>query len=180
LWLVHVVDTLLPIQLQAYGLRPRELDGLAGIACMPFLHGSWGHLFANTVPLVVLLILLAGSQAHAISVTLGLIVTSGLLLWVFGRSAIHIGASGLVYGLVAFLIASGLFERRLFSLLIAVVVGGLYGSSMLWGVLPIAGTHVSWDGHLAGAVAGVLLSYAMTRGAETEPAGTSGLQGSEG
>jgi membrane associated rhomboid family serine protease len=91
------------------------------------------------------------------------------LLWIFGRSAIHIGASGLVYGLVAFLIASGLFERRLLSLLIALVVGALYGSSMLWGALPTAGPHVSWDGHLAGAAAGVVLAYAITRDSPTKP-----------
>jgi membrane associated rhomboid family serine protease len=126
---------------------------------MPFLHGSWGHLLSNSIPLVILLTLLAGSRANSIVIVVGLIFTGGVLLWLFGRASIHIGASGLVYGLVAFLIASGFLEGRLIPLLIAILVGFLYGATMFWGVLPTAGKNVSWDGHLFGALAGFGLAY---------------------
>ncbi len=115
IWLVALLDFVLPIDLNRFGLIPRTVGGLIGIPCMPFLHGGWGHLFSNTVPLLVLLCLLTGSRADSRAIVAGLILTGGALLWLFGRSSIHIGASGLVYGLVAFLIASGFTERRLVS-----------------------------------------------------------------
>jgi len=161
LWGVHLVDVVLPIDFNAYGLRPRTIGGLIGIPLMPFLHGGWGHLISNTIPLAVLLVLLAGSRAKSIGIVVGLVLLGGLFLWLFGRSSIHIGASGLVYGLIAFLIASGFLERRLGTLLVALLVLFLYGGSMLWGVLPSMNQGVSWDGHLFGAIAGGLLAYSL-------------------
>lgn len=159
LWSVRLVDFVLPIDFNAYGLRPRTIGGLIGIPLMPFLHGGWGHLISNTIPLAILLVLLAGSRANSIAIIVGLVLLGGLLLWLFGRSSIHIGASGLVYGLIAFLIASGFLERRLVPMLIAFLVLFLYGGTMLWGVLPSMNQGVSWDGHLFGAIAGGLLAY---------------------
>jgi len=154
---------ILPWDLNTLGLVPRTLDGLIGIPLMPWLHGGWGHLLSNTVPLCILLLLLMSSRTDYLPILVCLIVFGGGLLWCFGREAVHIGASGLVYGLVAFLIASGFMERKLISMAIALLVGFLYGTTLFFGVLPTAGPNVSWDGHLFGALGGVLAALAFTR-----------------
>ena len=100
-----------------------------GIAAMPFLHANLPHILSNTVPLFVLLVLLAGSRAESWEVVVLITVLGGLLLWIFGREAVHIGASGLISGLGAFLILSGFLERRIIPILIALVVGFFYGSA---------------------------------------------------
>jgi membrane associated rhomboid family serine protease len=164
LWVIFAVDWVLPIiDLTPWGLVPRTLGGLVGIATMPLLHGSWSHLFGNSIPLVVLLCLLAGSRTNSLGTVVGISLLGASLLWLFGRPHIHIGASGLVYGLVAFLLAAGFFERRPVSIVIALVVGFLYGGTLLFGVLPTAGATVSWDGHLFGAIAGGVVAFAVTR-----------------
>lgn len=156
--LVFVADRLLP--LEQFGLVPRTAGGLSGILTMPFLHADLSHLFSNLVPLTVLLILLTGSQAHSARVVLLTALGSGALLWAFGRTALHIGASGLVFGLCAFLIAAGALERRPASIAVATLVVLLYGSTLLSGVLPTQ-SGVSWDGHALGAVAGLGVAAAM-------------------
>jgi membrane associated rhomboid family serine protease len=163
IWAVFLVSLVFP-GLDHYGVIPRKLVGLVGIAAMPFLHGNLGHILSNTVPLFVLLVLLAGSRAESWEVVVIISVLGGLLLWIFGRPAVHIGASGLISGLIAFLVLSGFLELRIVPLLIAVLVGFLYGGSLVLGVLPRLGSDVSWDGHLCGAVAGGLVAYALTRG----------------
>lgn len=163
LWVVRIADMILPWDLNTLGLVPRTLDGLIGIPLMPWLHGGWGHLLSNTVPLCILLLLLMSSRTDYLPILVCLIVFGGGLLWCFGREAVHIGASGLVYGLVAFLIASGFMERKLISMAIALLVGFLYGTTLFFGVLPTAGPNVSWDGHLFGALGGVLAALAFTR-----------------
>jgi len=154
IWVMFAVDWLLPAELTNFGLIPRTLRGLIGIVSMPFLHADFAHLFGNTVPLLILLGLLAGSKANSYAVVPQLIVSGGLLLWVFGRTSCHVGASGLVYGLIAFLIVSGLRERRPLAIAISLFVGVTYGVTLFSGVLPTVGAGISWDGHLAGAVAG--------------------------
>jgi membrane associated rhomboid family serine protease len=131
---------------------------------MPFLHANLRHLVANTIPLSVLLILLAGSRAASWAVVVSIAALGGLLLWMFGRPAVHIGASGLISGLTVFLVLSGFLEQRIIPLLIAVLVGFLYGGSLVLGVVPRFGSQVSWDGHLCGAIAGGLVAYALPRG----------------
>lgn len=164
LWFVYLLDLVVPINFTQFGLQPRALTGLIGIPLMPFLHASFGHLLSNTIPLSILLILLAGSQASSSQVVIEIVVLGGLLLWLFGRSsASHVGASGVVYGLIAFLMAAGFFERRFVPLAIASLVFFLYGGSLLLGVLPNANQLISWDGHLFGAVAGIAVAYVHTR-----------------
>ena len=121
------------------------------------------HILSNTLPLFILLILLAGSKARSWEVVVEIVVLGGSLLWLVGRPAIHIGASGLIFGLIAFLITSGLLEKRLVPLAIAVIVGFLYGGTLVSGVLPRIGSQISWDGHLCSAVAGVIVAYTLTR-----------------
>jgi len=163
LWVVFLVTLVVP-SLKSYGLVPRDLSGSLGILTMPFLHSGVAHLVGNTLPLLALLLLLAGSRANSWRIVAGTAVLGGLLLWLFGRTANHIGASGLVFGLVAFLIASGVLEKRLIPLLITVIVGFLFGGTLLSGILPTAGPEVSWDGHLFGAVAGVAMAYGLVAG----------------
>lgn len=159
IWLAFGVDWLLPADLTQYGLVPRTTSGLVGVLTMPFLHADFGHLFGNTVPLIILLSLLAGSRANSYVVVPQLIIGGGLLLWALGRTSRHVGASGLVYALIAFLIVSGVRERRPAALVISIFVGLTYGATLLTGVLPTVGEGISWDGHLAGAVAGAAIAW---------------------
>lgn len=156
IWLVFIVDRALP--LENYGLIPRSMRGLVGIVTLPFLHADWGHITSNSVPLVVLLGLLAGSRANSIDIVFLISLLAGIGLWVFGRDAIHIGASVLVFGLVGFLVCAGFFEKRLLSALISIGVAVVYGSTLFYGVLPTK-PGVSWEGHLIGAISGGLIAY---------------------
>ncbi len=169
IWAVYFLSYPFPA-LEHYGVIPRKLIGLVGIPAMPFLHANLHHLISNTIPLVVLLILLAGSRAESWEVVAVIIVLGGLLLWIFGRSADHIGASGLISGLTAFLILSGFLEQRIVPLLIALLVGFLYGGSLIFGVIPRFGSNISWDGHLCGAVAGALVALALAQNSQKKPA----------
>jgi membrane associated rhomboid family serine protease len=166
IWAVFAVSLAVP-WLDSWGVVPRTPGGLVGILAMPFLHANLQHVLGNTVPLGILLALLAGSKARSWEIVAAVILLGGLLLWLVGRSAIHIGASGLVFGLVAFLIASGLLERRVVPMIVSGVVGFLYGGSLVGGILPRVGSSISWDGHLCGVVAGVVVAYALTKGPGT-------------
>ena len=161
IWVFYFVSVVFP-GLDRYGVVPRKFSGLVGIVATPFLHANLEHLISNTVPLAVLLMLLAGSRAESWEVVAMIAFLSGLLLWIFGRPAVHIGASGLISGLTAFLILSGFLESRLIPLLIALLVGFLYGGSLVLGILPRLGSTISWDGHLCGAIAGGLVAYVLT------------------
>jgi membrane associated rhomboid family serine protease len=161
-WFVSRVD------LNSFGLVPRTLWGTVGIVSMPFLHASWGHLLGNTVPLIVLLVLLAGSKARSWEIVAEIVVASGALLWIFGRNATHVGASALIFGLATFLIISGVLEKRITALIVSLIVGVLYGGTLIWGVLPGVHSQVSWDGHLCGAIAGGLSAWSLSREAEPD------------
>jgi membrane associated rhomboid family serine protease len=160
IWSVYLLSWIAPVT--SWGLQPRSLAGLIGIATMPFLHANLGHLVANTIPLIVLLFLLAGSRAKSWAIVVEIVVFGGILLWLFGRSANHVGASGLVSGLIAFLVLGGAFERRPIPVLVAVFTFVFYGGSLLWGLIP-RDPQVSWDGHLCGAVAGGVLAFQLAR-----------------
>jgi membrane associated rhomboid family serine protease len=163
IWAVFLLDLLVPLDFNHLGLVPRTLRGLLGILTMPFLHANLNHLISNTIPLFVLRSLLAGSKARSWKTVAEIILLSGVLLWIFGRPAVHVGASGLIFGLAAFLVVSGFLEKRLLSLAIAILIVFLYGGSLLSGILPRVGSTVSWDGHLMGAVAGGIVAYGLTK-----------------
>jgi membrane associated rhomboid family serine protease len=162
IWAVFLLSLVFS-SIDAFGIVPRTLGGLIGIPAAPFLHANLQHLLGNTVPLFVLLALLAGSKARSVEIVVAIIVLGGLLLWIFGRPGDHFGASGLVFGLVAFLLLAGVFERRPVPLLVAVIVGFLYGSALFWSILPSFNSQMSWDGHLCSAIAGGIIAYALTR-----------------
>lgn len=154
IWVVSIFGFVFDGLVRTFALVPRELWHLPGIVGMPFLHSGFSHLIANTVPLAAFGALLITRGADyflraLILVTLG----GGVLLWLFGRSAAHIGASGVVFGLFGLLVARALFAKSVESMLIAAVVMLGYGG-LIWGVLP-TDAGVSWDGHLAGLLAGV-------------------------
>lgn len=162
LWIIWLIDLILPVDLNSLGIKPRSISGLIGIICSPFLHGNLAHLISNTIPLLVLgsvTILFYEKQALKVFV-MGAII-GGLLVWLFGRSAIHIGASGLIYALASFLIFYGMFKKDFKSILISILVILTYGG-LIWGVLPTV-RGVSWEGHLFGAVAGFIIANLMNR-----------------
>ena len=160
IWAVFVLDRFLP--LEKFGLVPRDVGGLIGIIAMPFLHGDFGHLMSNTVPLAVTLLLLAGSRADSGAIVVLITLLGGLGLWLFGRNALHIGASGFVFGLIAFHIFAGIFEKRLSSIIITLVIGATYAGVLFQGVIP-GQKGVSWDGHLFGAIAGALVALVTAK-----------------
>jgi membrane associated rhomboid family serine protease len=174
IWAVYLLSFPFPT-LDQYGVIPRRAAGFFGIVAMPFLHANLHHLVSNTIPLCVLLILLAGSRARSWEVVVAISVLGGGLLWVFGRPAVHIGASGLISGLIAFLVLSGFLELRIVPLLIAISVGFIYGGSLILGVLPRLDSQISWDGHLCGAIAGGLVAYGLTRGSRPRPREIKGM-----
>ncbi len=155
LWGVEVVNLATGHHLNTWGILPRTLIGLRGIPLSPFLHANLSHLFVNTLPFLVLggLLCLQGRRAF-LSVSLFIIVTGGAALWLFGRTAYHIGASGLIFGFFGYLVGRGWYERSLSSILIALATLFFYGG-LVWGVLP-TNTYISWEGHLFGLLAGIL------------------------
>jgi len=152
IWLVFIVSRLLP--LNRFGLIPRKLSGAIGIIAMPLLHDDFKHLMANTVPLALLLALLFNTEAGATTVAILTQIGGGVLLWLFGRRANHIGASLMVFALTGFHIANGLVQVKFTTVTIAVVVVALYGTTFLTSINPWK-KGSSWDGHLCGFLAGV-------------------------
>lgn len=155
MWLLEIVDLLLlGGSLDAAGIRPRTEGGLSGILFAPFLHGGFAHLLANTVPLLVLgWLILLRSLRDFLWVTAVAALLGGLGVWLFGGpQTVHIGASGLVFGYLGYLLLRGYWERSVTAIVIAVTAGVLYGSA-LWGVLPTR-QGISWEGHLFGLAGG--------------------------
>lgn len=162
MWVSELLDLLTPLQLDGYGIRPRDLDGLSGIVLSPFLHLGLAHLVANTSGLLVLGALLAWTTRHLWIVTAGVVLLGGAAVWLLGAPrTVVIGASGVVYGYAAFLAVYGFAARRLAPALVGLLVVVLYGG-LLWGVLPLQ-AGVSWQGHLFGAASGVVLALWLGR-----------------
>ena len=163
LWLVEGVDTLMGHQLDNYGIHAHEVDGLPGIISAPFLHAGWDHLISNSVPFFILgFLVLLGGLARWLLSSLISIVTSGLTAWLLTPGqVIIVGASGLIFGWLSYLLARGLWSHRPGQVVVAVGVLVLYGGLIL-GVLP-GQTGVSWQAHLGGAVGGVLAAWLLHR-----------------
>ncbi len=155
LLIIHSFATINEINLSDWGVYPREKNGLWGIISSIFIHGSWKHLTNNSIPLLILgTALFYFYEKLAIKVCIYSILFTGILLWLGGRQSFHIGASGLVYSLASFLFLSGLIRRHNNLMALSMIVVFLYGS-LVWGVFPIK-EHISWEGHLFGAVNGFL------------------------
>lgn len=171
MWLVKIIEVAFHLDFSFLGIKPLSPDGLQGIVFFHFIHGDWEHLYANTIPILVL-----GSSLYyfyrpiANKILLILMFSTGLLTWCGARGGVHIGASGLIYGLTFFLMLSGFIRRDRKLIIISLVVVFLYGS-LVWGLYPkyAIANNISWEGHLAGFVTGIVLAiYYKKEGPQRE------------
>lgn len=161
--IIHLVDLFLPIHLNQYGILPRNTSQLSGIFYAPFLHGDWRHLLSNFFPFVIFSSLIGLQSVRRFwLVFIFSIVSSGGLVWLLGRGdSIHIGMSGVIYAMWGYLIAYGFSRKKLWDIVIAVVVLLVYGGLVL-GVLP-SEPNISYESHLLGALSGAMLGYYLVR-----------------
>jgi membrane associated rhomboid family serine protease len=162
IWLIDILNWALDLELRRFGVRPRQFAGLPGILLAPLLHGGPVHLAANSLPLLVLgtgvLYLYPNS---ALTVLPAIYLGPGLAVWLFAGGGIHIGSSGLVYGLAGYIFVAGVIRLDRRAIAASLLVSFLYGS-LVWGVLPIQ-PGVSWESHLSGALIGLALAIALRR-----------------
>lgn len=159
IWVVYFYDSFFDLQLARFGLHPRHIDGLIGIFAAPFLHGDINHLASNSLPAFLLMAgIIYFYRGISFKVLLLIWIATGMSVWLFGRSNFHIGASGLVYGMAAFLAVSGMLRGDNRLLAVSFLTIFLYGG-MVWGVLPMF-RHISWESHLCGAISGIVCAVA--------------------
>lgn len=161
LWIVLLISWWMP-SINQFGIKPRTLDGLIGIAFSPLLHGNIAHLSANSLALFVLgLIFLGVEKARAGYIIVPIYFLSGLGTWAIGRAGtVHIGASGIIYGLLGYLIFIGIFRKSIRLILLSIALLVFYGGA-LWGLFPLLGNPlISWEGHLSGFLSGIITARA--------------------
>jgi membrane associated rhomboid family serine protease len=164
MWIVRILDTFRTdgSSVAGTGVIPRNLSTIGDIVTAPFIHANWPHLIANTGPLLVLgTLILLGGTGEFVFVTLCCAITAGAGTWFFGETARHIGASGVLFGYVGYLLFRTAFDRRLLFMVMTVAVVALYGSALLWSVVPRAG--ISWTAHFFGFLGGVLAARLRRR-----------------
>ncbi|MEZ4884241.1 MAG: rhomboid family intramembrane serine protease [Chitinophagales bacterium] len=158
LWVIKLVELGSGYSFSNWGIEPRTLLGLRGIVFSPFLHGDLSHLFSNSFPIILLgFIVLHNYRPIAFELLFWLVVMSGFWTWVIGRPSYHIGASGVIYGMAFFVFFSGILRKDVRSMALALLVTFFYGG-LVWGLLPIQ-EGVSWEGHIAGALAGIICAF---------------------
>jgi membrane associated rhomboid family serine protease len=160
IWLAFVLNDVFTLQLYEFGLKPRTLKGLMGIFTMPFLHADYNHLISNSLPLFLLSFgLFYFFEGKAFPILLMTWICSGILTWVIGDGGVHIGASGIVYALAFFMVTVSLLKMETKLLAYTLIIIFLYGS-LVWGFFPqlFPGKQISWEGHLAGAITGIILA----------------------
>jgi membrane associated rhomboid family serine protease len=172
LYLIEIINTLLLHSLnRTFGLRPRSLDGVLDILTFPLLHANLAHLLSNTLPLIIFgfLVFLSGMRVFVTALASSWLV-SGVVVWLIGGFNVTVGASGLVFGLFAFLLVRGFFNRNWWQILLSVALFMAYGG-LLFGILPTVASFVSWQAHLGGAIGGVAAALLLsTRRAGLRPA----------
>ncbi|MHA0037436.1 rhomboid family protein [Deinococcus sp. PESE-13] len=164
IWVQEVADQFLfGTRLDGYGIEPRQVGTFWHVFTAPFLHAGFPHLIANTVPLAVLAFMTAvRSVSRFLVATFLIALIGGGLVWLFGRSgSVHLGASELVFGYLAYLLGVGWWERTPLSIVIAVIAFALYGG-VLWGVLP-SNPAISWEAHLFGFIGGLVAAALLHR-----------------
>ncbi|WP_274025419.1 rhomboid family intramembrane serine protease [Vibrio parahaemolyticus] len=158
LFLLQIIGSLFPVHLLQYGIIPRSSEGLFGIFISPFIHGSWSHLFSNLLPFLILsFLLMTQSLREYCYSSIFIIIISGLLVWLFGRNAIHVGASGWIFGLWSLLIAHAFTRHKNIGIVIALFVLFYYGS-MAYVIIP-GQLRVSTESHIAGVISGLLYAW---------------------
>jgi membrane associated rhomboid family serine protease len=173
MWIIEVINTLDSNRLDYDGIYPRNVDRLWGILAAPFLHVSFQHLIDNTIPFVFmgLIIALRGAR-RLLSVTAIVIILGGLGTWLVAPSGVStVGASGVVFGYATYLLTRGFFDRSALELLTGVIVGAVWGAALVSSIVPQQ--HISWQGHVCGAIAGVIAAYVLAPAHRAKPGGTS-------
>lgn len=161
MWAMEIIDLLPGTPFDSWGVRPRSLEQWWGVLAHPFLHGGFGHLIGNSTALLLLGPLVAlGGMRRLLVVTVLSVLGSGVLIWLIGAgTSVHIGASGVVFGFIGYLLSYGLAARRPLWIVAGVLVGLLYGGSIIVGILPT--DQFSWEGHLGGLIGGVIAAIAL-------------------
>lgn len=164
MWTIFILDAVVPGTFNNFGVVPRTTSGLIGVATMPFLHKDLAHITSNTVELIPLLLLLIIVHKDVYKILPSIAVWTGLILWVIGRNndVVHIGASGVVYGLITYMAYKLLYEFNVLSLIVICCVLFFKGINLLAGLSPNL-QHISWDGHFAGAIAGIVSVYFLKK-----------------
>ncbi|HVO75176.1 MAG TPA: rhomboid family intramembrane serine protease [Ignavibacteriaceae bacterium] len=158
LWLIKLTEIVFNLNIIQFALYPRTIHGLTGILISPLIHADLNHLTANSLPVFLLALgILYFYKNASLKVLLIIYVVPDIAVWLLGRSAFHIGASGLIYGYASFLFFSGLIRRDPRSIALALLVIFLYGS-MIWGILPLD-KKISWESHLYGALTGIACAF---------------------
>ena len=167
LWIVKIFEYLARLDFTQLGIYPRHAIGLIGLVCAPLVHASFAHLFANSAPTLIIGTMLLYGYPRASKVLLPVVYFGGGFgVWLFAREAYHIGASGLVFGMLFFVLTIGILRWDRRAIALSLVVFFLYGS-MIWGVLPLA-REISFESHLGGALIGILMAF-MLRHLDPEP-----------
>ena len=161
LWIAFLINDIFGLQWNEYGLHPRDVKGLSGIFTMPFLHGDASHLFSNSIPLLVLLFsIFYFFYKKAALILMMTWFMAGVLTWVIGTEGVHVGASGILYALAFFLVTISILKQETKLMAYSLIIIFLYGS-IVWGFFPqlFPDKHISWEGHLAGAITGIVLAF---------------------
>lgn len=167
MWTIHIIAFVGQFDLSSFGVYPKSVEGLIGILTAPLIHSDFQHLTSNTFPFLFLSWMITYFYKEVAIKSIGLIyILSGIMVWCFARQVYHIGASGVVYGLVAFVFWSGLFVKDVRSIVLALIVTMLY-SGMFFGVLPNQ-EGISWESHLFGALVGIAVAFMMKSQIEPE------------
>jgi len=162
LWIIKCIESLLGLNFYTFGIYPRSTDGLWGILTSPLIHGNFQHLIANTIPMLVLTTLLfLFYRKKAVFIFILLWITAGILTWIIGRPSWHIGISSVIYALASFLIFGGFFSKNFKLIIVSIIVIIAY-SGLIFGVFP-GEERVSWEGHLSGALGGLLWAYVFRK-----------------
>jgi membrane associated rhomboid family serine protease len=158
MWIAHIYNESVGNIYNSWGIYPREIDGLVGVLAAPFLHSGYHHLISNSAPMLVLTTIMTMFYRRVAVASFVLIyLLAGLLVWIFGNEAYHIGASGVVYGLVAFVFWIGIFRRNTRSIVLSLIIIVMY-SGYIAGILPDQ-PGISWESHLLGGLVGILVAY---------------------
>ncbi len=167
LWGIHIFQFISGGSLGYLGIYPKHLSGLKGIITSPLIHGDFNHLISNTFPLFMLTVTINFfyRKIALLSFTLIYLLT-GIVVWIFARPVYHIGASGVVYGLLSFVFWTGIFRGNIKSIVLSLVVTVLY-SGYIWGILPVK-EGVSWESHLFGALVGIVIAFALRKNIEID------------
>jgi membrane associated rhomboid family serine protease len=169
MWLIKVVEVLFEVDFSRLGIHPLAAKGLAGIILSPLIHADINHLFSNSLPLFFLSVTLFYLYSEvALKVYIFTWLFSGILVWIAGREAWHIGASGLVYGLASFLFFSGIIRKYFRLVALSLLIVFLYGS-MVWGIFPGLYQNVSWESHMLGFFSGIVLAIWYRKEGPQEP-----------